>query len=106
MATKKSVKQETPEVLLSKRLLQYFEQAGDHEQLGTVTQPYEILATFMFTLLPENDQKVEALRKLLDSLDCAVRSVLDRYPPEMAKENPESKEAVKRILAKYPLEQK
>lgn len=50
----------------------------DHlpENLQNISKPFCELANFMDSVLPENDEKRMALRKLLEAKDCAVRSVL------------------------------
>lgn len=45
-------------------------------QLAAVSKPFAELATHIATTLPENDESREAMRKLLEAKDCAVRASL------------------------------
>ena len=57
-------------------LLKYF--ISDHlpPHLGVVSQQFETLAYELAANLPSNPEKTVALRKLLESKDCAVRAVI------------------------------
>jgi len=61
-------------------LIQYFafEHLPDH--LKAISQPFGELARKMDEILPDGAEKTVALRKLLESKDCAVRSVLFKTP--------------------------
>lgn len=58
-------------------LLRYF--AYDHlpEKLQAISKPYRDLAEHIENTLPSGPETTVALRKLLESKDCAVRSALD-----------------------------
>ena len=57
-------------------LLQFF--AYDHlpEHLQAVSKPFGDLAQAIVATLPSNPERTTALRKLLESKDCAVRALL------------------------------
>lgn len=57
-------------------MMQFF--AYDHlpEHLQAVSRPYGELAAQMVETLPRNPERTAALRKLLESKDCAVRARL------------------------------
>jgi hypothetical protein len=57
-------------------MMQFF--AYDHlpEHLQAVSRPYGELAASVVETLPRNPERTAALRKLLESKDCAVRSQL------------------------------
>jgi hypothetical protein len=57
-------------------LLQFFAFAHLPEHLQAVSRPFGLLAEQMDAALPDNPEKTVALRKLLESKDCAVRAVL------------------------------
>ena len=61
-------------------LIQFFafEHLPDH--LKAISQPFGELARKMDEILPDGAEKTVALRKLLESKDCAVRSVLFKNP--------------------------
>jgi len=61
-------------------LIQYFafEHLPDH--LKVISQPFGELARKMDEILPDGAEKTVFLRKLLESKDCAVRSVLFKAP--------------------------
>ena len=61
-------------------LIQFFafEHLPDH--LKAISQPFGELARKMDEILPDGAEKTVALRKLLESKDCAVRSVLFKTP--------------------------
>lgn len=61
-------------------LIQFFafEHLPDH--LKAISQPFGELAKKMDEILPDGAEKTVALRKLLESKDCAVRSVLFKTP--------------------------
>lgn len=57
-------------------LLQFFKYEHLPEHLQTISKPFGILAESISATLPDNPEKTTALRKLLESKDCAVRSNL------------------------------
>ena len=57
-------------------LLQFFEYRHLPEELQKVSKPYCELAHKMAKELPSNPEATTALRKLLESKDCAVRAKL------------------------------
>jgi len=61
-------------------LLQFFTYAHLPEHLRAVSRPYAELAHQMAGRLPGNPETTVALRKLLESKDCAVRAVLAGQP--------------------------
>lgn len=58
------------------RLLQFFEYEHLPAKLQDVSKPFGELAKKIVSELPSNPERTVALRKLLESKDCAVRSVL------------------------------
>ena len=58
-------------------LLRYFRWQHLPDHLAAVSQPFCDLAYLMADMLPGNAETTVALRKLLESKDCAVRSALD-----------------------------
>ena len=63
-------------------ILQFF--AFEHlpERLQTVSAPFSVLAHELVANLPRNPERTVALRKLLESKDCAVRARIYDYPEE------------------------
>lgn len=59
-------------------LLQFFEYTHLPEFLQEVSKPFCDMALNICKKLPNNPERAVALRKLLESKDCAVRSVLDK----------------------------
>lgn len=57
-------------------LMQFFAYGHLPQHLQQMSAPFAALAKAMNDLLPENAEKTTALRKLLESKDCAVRAVL------------------------------
>lgn len=57
-------------------LLQFFEYEHLPPHLQEVSKPFCELAKVVDANLPSNPEKTVALRKLLESKDCAVRAVL------------------------------
>lgn len=55
-------------------LLQFFTYSHLPDELQEVSKPFCDLATQIDTILPNNAEKTTALRKLLESKDCAVRA--------------------------------
>lgn len=59
-------------------LLQFFEFEHLPSNLQAVSQPFYMLAHRLEQSLPRNAEKTTALRKLLESKDCAVRAAIAR----------------------------
>jgi hypothetical protein len=57
-------------------LLQFFKYDHLPENLQKVSEPFCVLAHGMVATLPSNPERTTALRKLLESKDCAVRALL------------------------------
>lgn len=57
-------------------LLQYFEYKHLPEPLQNASRPFCELAKTIVNDLPRNPERTVTLRKLLESKDCAVRSLL------------------------------
>lgn len=57
-------------------MLQFFAYAHLPQHLQNVSQPFGDLAQQLVNTLPRNPERTEALRKLLEAKDCAVRSLL------------------------------
>ncbi len=64
-------------------IMQFF--VYDHlpTHLQEVSRPFCDLANHIIDTLPRNSEREEALRKLLEAKDCAVRARLFVLPPEM-----------------------
>lgn len=60
----------------SEYLLQFFSYEHLPEHLQKISKPFSILAAQIVTDLPRNPERTTALRKLLESKDCAVRANL------------------------------
>lgn len=56
--------------------LQFFRYEHLSERLQVVSKPFGDLARQMVATLPENPEKTNMLRKLLEAKDCAVRAQL------------------------------
>jgi ferritin-like protein len=59
-------------------LLQFFGYSHLPDELQEISKPFCDLATQIDTILPNNPEKTTALRKLLESKDCAVRAHIFR----------------------------
>lgn len=57
-------------------LMQFFEFAHLPLRLQGISQRFAEVAAFITTDLPRNPERSTALRKLLESKDCAVRAAL------------------------------
>ena len=57
-------------------LLQFFAYEHLPAHLQVVSKPFSVLAHEIVVNLPANPERTTALRKLLESKDCAVRAVL------------------------------
>lgn len=60
----------------AKALLQFFEYKHLPDALQSVSKPFHSLAHQIDASIPGNPEKTTALRKLLESKDCAVRAVI------------------------------
>ncbi len=58
------------------RLARFFEFSHLPEHLQAVSKPFHDLAKQIENLIPDNEEKHMAFRKLLESKDCAVRAAL------------------------------
>lgn len=58
------------------RLYRYFEYAHLPPHLRAVSEQFAALADVLLTMLPDSPELTVALRKLLESKDCAVRAAL------------------------------
>lgn len=56
--------------------LKFFNYTHLPPNLQEKSKPFHDLAAWMINTLPDNQERVMALRKLLESTDCAVRSFL------------------------------
>jgi len=63
-------------------LLQFFEYSHLPLNLSEVSRPFHTLAHELVRKLPRNPERTVALRKLLESKDCAVRAKLWTELPE------------------------
>ena len=63
-------------------LLQFFGYEHLPPHLQAVSIPFHNLATIIVGSLPRNPERTVALRKLLESKDCAVRAVIWKDPNE------------------------
>lgn len=57
-------------------LLQFFKFDHLPANLAGVSKHFESLARIILNTVPDNPERTVALRKLLESKDCAVRAVL------------------------------
>lgn len=57
-------------------IAQFFAYAHLPSHLQAVSKPFADLATMIMETLPRNPERIVALRKLLESKDAAVRSVV------------------------------
>ena len=60
------------------RILQFFSHEHLPERLAEISRPFSDLANEIVRMLPPNDECREALRKLLEAKDCAVRARLSK----------------------------
>jgi hypothetical protein len=58
------------------KLIQFFSYQHLPEHLQVVSKPFGEMAEALDRSLPDNPEKTTALRKLLESKDCAVRAIL------------------------------
>jgi hypothetical protein len=59
------------------RMLQFFNYMHLPEHLQTVSAPFFTLAESLTATLPQGPERTVALRKLLESKDCAVRAAIE-----------------------------
>lgn len=57
-------------------ILKFFAYTHLPKHLQKFSEPYALLAYELVALLPDNAERATALRKLLESKDCAVRAAL------------------------------
>lgn len=57
-------------------ILQFFAYTHLPDHLKEISEPFSEMATWIVTHLPRNAERTTALRKLLESKDCAVRARL------------------------------
>lgn len=62
-------------------LLQFFEYDHLPTELQMISQPFHQMAHQLVGNLPRNPERTVALRKLLESKDCAVRAKLFKDTP-------------------------
>lgn len=62
-------------------ILQFFDYSHLPEHLQKVSKPFNELAYGIIENLPRNPERTVALRKLLESKDSAVRSVIYKEDP-------------------------
>lgn len=61
-------------------LIQFFEFSHLPAHLQVAAIPFYEMAHKMISLLPNNPESTTAMRKLLESKDCAVRAILFKQP--------------------------
>lgn len=57
-------------------LLKFFAYAHLKPEFQAISKPFGEMATWIVTTLPNNDQRTQALRRLLEAKDAAVRASL------------------------------
>lgn len=62
---------------MEERMLQFFAYMHLPPELQSVSRPFHDMAQYIVNELPRNPERTVALRKLLESKDCAVRCVLE-----------------------------
>lgn len=67
---------------MSEPILQFFAYAHLPAHLQLVSQPFHEMASDIVARLPRNPERTVALRKLLESKDAAVRSILYQEPKQ------------------------
>ena len=63
-------------------LMQFFEYKHLPDHLQQVSKPFGEMAQMLVNILPRNPEPTTALRKLLESKDCAVRAKLAKDPSD------------------------
>lgn len=61
---------------MENELLKFFRYTHLPEKLQNISRHYYEIAFKLINILPDNAERSTALRKLLESKDCAVRSML------------------------------
>lgn len=61
----------------NERMIQFFTYKHLPEHLAIVSQPFCELAERIVENIPRNPERSVALRKLLESKDCAVRALIE-----------------------------
>ncbi len=61
---------------MADRLSQFFTYAHLPEHLRAVSKPFADLAQRLVETLPENEEREQAMRKLMEAKDCAVRAMI------------------------------
>jgi hypothetical protein len=61
---------------MNEPIMQFFAYQHLPAHLQAVSKPFGVLAGLIVTDLPRNAERTSALRKLLESKDCAVRALL------------------------------
>jgi hypothetical protein len=64
------------------RLMQFFAYKHLPEQLQEISKPFCDMAEWIVKTLPSNAERTVALRKLLETKDCAVRAKLYKEPTD------------------------
>ena len=70
--------QELEEMDNNDELMQFFAYTHLPEHLQKISAPFCILAAALHEMLPDNEERHCAIRKLLEAKDCAVRSRLSK----------------------------
>jgi hypothetical protein len=63
-------------VTMNEPMLQFFSYEHLPEHLQTVSMAFSNLARYLVHSVPRNPERTVALRKLLESKDCAVRAMI------------------------------
>lgn len=73
---------------MNEHLLQFFAHGHLPTPLQVVSKPFSDLAHELVRSLPRNPERTTALRKLLETKDCAVRALIAKDPetPAAAKD--------------------
>ena len=71
-------------------MMQFFAYTHLPQHLQDVSVHFHAMAEWIVVNLPRNAERTVALRKLLESKDCAVRAVLYKSPelPDIARDQP------------------
>lgn len=76
-----SDEEKTPAKREAEHILQFFTYAHLPEPLQEVSRRFAVLAHHVVDNLPRNPERTEALRKLLEAKDCAVRAAIAKDVP-------------------------
>lgn len=63
-------------------IMRYFSYAHLPEQLSAIVEPFAHLARVLIGAMPDSAELTTALRKLIESKDCAVRARVDQLDQE------------------------